>query len=241
MGNGIKVTVWDEHRHWHTDSEVKAAYPNGLHMAIKESLEANGFEGVRTATLDEPEHGLAAETLSGTDVLFWWGHMAHSEVDDAVVQRVYDRVLDGMGLVVLHSGHASKIFAKLMGTRTDQLRWREAGEKARVWLIEPSHPIAGGLPEYIELPQEETYGERFDIPAPEQLVAITWHSGGEVFRSGCCWTRGHGKIFYFQPGHETFPTYYNPLIGKLLSNAAKWAAPVNPTPSVTGWVPSMEG
>jgi trehalose utilization protein len=185
---------------------------------------------VHTATLDEPEHGLTEEVLNNTDVLIWWGHMAHHEVRDDIVERVYNRVLNGMGLIVLHSGHFSKIFRKLMGTTCD-LKWREIGEKERIWVIEPGHPIAQGLDEYIELEHTEMYGERFDIPAPDELVFISWFAGGEVFRSGCCFYRGKGKIFYFRPGHETYPIYYNPKILKVIENAVRWAAPTaGPTP-----------
>jgi trehalose utilization protein len=142
-----------------------------------------------------------------------------------VVDRVYKRVLDGMGLIVLHSGHYSKVFKRLMGTSCS-LKWREAGEKERLWVIEPGHPIVEGLGEYIEIPHVEMYGERFDIPAPDTLVFVSWFQGGEVFRSGCCFHRGSGKIFYFRPGHETFPIYYQPEIRRVLRNAVHWAAPV---------------
>lgn len=181
---------------------------------------------MRTATLDEPEHGLTDEVLANTDVLTWWGHKAHGAVSDEIVTRVQKRVLDGMGLVVLHSGHMSKIFMRLMGTTCD-LKWREADEKERLWVVAPGHPIVEGIGEYIEMEQEEMYGEHFDIPQPETLVFVSWFEGGEVFRSGCCYSRGAGKIFYFRPGHETYPTYFNPEIRRVIANAARWAAPVN--------------
>jgi trehalose utilization protein len=219
-----RVTVWNEYRHEKKDAEVAAVYPEGIHKAIAKGLAAPGFSA-RTATLDEPEHGLTQEVLDSTDVLIWWGHMAHGDVQDAIVDRVYKRVLDGMGLIVLHSGHFSKIFKRLMGSSCD-LKWREIGEKERIWVVEPGHPIAEGLGEYFEIPHTEMYGERFDIPAPDQLVFISWFAGGEVFRSGCCFYRGKGKIFYFRPGHETLPIYYQPEVVRVLTNAARWAAPV---------------
>ena len=169
-----------------------------------------------------PSHGLTDEVLENTDVLFWWGHVLHGEVDDAIVAKVCDRVLQGMGLVVLHSGHFSKVFKKLMGT-TCNLKWRESGDLERIWTVKPSHPIAAGLPEFFELPSEETYGEHFDIPDPDEVVFASWFSGGELFRSGCCFERGNGKIFYFRPGHETFPTFYDENVRKVLVNAAIWA------------------
>ncbi len=219
----IRVTVWNEFRHEKRSEHIGKIYPEGIHGAIAGHLRAQEY-AVRTATLDEPEHGLTVQALAETDVLTWWGHMAHRDVQDEIVDRVHKRVLEGMGLVVLHSGHFSKIFKKLMGTTCD-LKWREVGEKSRVWVVEPGHPIAAGLPQYFEIPHEEMYGERFDIPAPDNLVFISWFPGGEVFRSGCCYHRGNGKIFYFQPGHETYPTYYQPEVLQVIANAVRWAAP----------------
>ena len=230
MSSPIRVTVWNENRHEKTHEEVRKVYPNGIHAVLADALKGAGFS-VRTATLDEPEHGLTEQVLAETDVLTWWGHMAHGEVKDEIAARVAKRVWAGMGLIVLHSGHMSKPFMRLMGTGCD-LKWREAGENERIWVVEPGHPIADGLPEHFDLPHEEMYGERFDIPAPDQLVFISWFKGGDVFRSGCCWMRGAGKIFYFRPGHETFPTYYQSEIQQVIVNAARWAAPGN-LPTVT--------
>jgi trehalose utilization protein len=224
MTDSPRVTVWNEYRHEKSHAEVASVYPDGIHGAIARHLRAEGM-AVRTATLDEPEHGLTEEVLAQTDVLIWWGHMAHGEVKDEIVDRVCKRVLDGMGLIVLHSGHLCKIFKKLMGTTCD-LKWREIGEKERLWVVEPGHPIAEGLGEYFEIPHAEMYGERFDIPAPDTLVFISWFQGGEVFRSGCCYQRGKGKVFYFRPGHETYPIFYQPEVLRVLTNAVRWAAPV---------------
>lgn len=220
--DSIRVTVWGEYRHEKKNPKVAEVYPQGMHSAIADGLRKHGFSSVRTATLDEPEHGLTEEVLNNTDVLTWWGHTAHDDVQDAIVERVRQRVWDGMGLIVLHSGHFSKIFKALMGTSCD-LKWREADERERIWVVEPGHPIAKGLPEAFELEQEEMYGERFDIPAPDALVLLSWFQGGEVFRSGCCYTRGKGRIFYFRPGHETYPTYYNPLVQQVIANGVNWA------------------
>lgn len=194
-------------------------------MAIGEHLLAMGDCEVRYAVLDDPEHGLTQQVLEDTDVLFWWGHIAHDQVEDEIVERVYRQVVErGMGMVFLHSAHASKLFVKFCGTPSDRLKWREAGEKERLWVIEPSHPIARGIPECIELEHEEMYGERFDIPVPDELVFISWFKGGEVFRSGFVLNRGCGKIFYFRPGHEEHPTFYNAHIRKILHNAAHYVA-----------------
>ncbi|MDM5316967.1 ThuA domain-containing protein [Fictibacillus sp. b24] len=219
----VKVTVWNENRHEQKNPVVKEIYPKGIHGAIQELLENAGHD-VNTATLDEAEHGLTEEVLNNTDVLVWWGHLAHDEVEDEIVNKVYQRVLDGMGLLVLHSGHFSKIFKKLMGTSCD-LKWREADEKERIWIVNPSHPVANGLGEYIELEKEEMYGEHFDIPAPDDLVFVSWFEGGEVFRSGAAYNRGKGKVFYFRPGHETYPTYYNEDVQKVITNAVAFLAP----------------
>ena len=217
-----RVTVWSEYRQERSDPGVRAVYPAGIHVAIADGLLEAGFD-VATATIDEPEHGLTEAVLDATDVLAWWGHVAHAEVDDAIVDRVHSRVLDGMGLIVLHSGHHSKIFKRLMGTTCD-LKWREAGERERIWVIDPSHPIAEGIGESFVLEEEEMYGEHFDIPAPDRVVLVSWFQGGEVFRSGCCFERGNGRIFYFRPGHETHPTYLQPMVRRVIANAARWAA-----------------
>jgi trehalose utilization protein len=217
-----RVTIWNEHRHERKNPRVAEIYPEGIHEAIAKPLRDEGFH-VKTATLDEPEHGLSKGVLEATDVLLWWGHGAHKEVEDAIVERVHKRVLAGMGLIVLHSAHESRIFIKLMGTSCN-LKYREAGENERLWVVDPAHPIAEGLGEYIDIPEEEMYGEHFDIPAPESLVFVSWFRGGEVFRSGCCFTRGRGKIFYFRPGHETYGSYYQAEVQRVIRNAVLWAA-----------------
>ena len=225
LDTSINVTVWNEGRHEKRIEKIGKIYPEGIHGAIAAYLREQPGMAVRTATLDEPEHGLSEEVLAGTDVLTWWGHMSHGDVTDEIVDRVHRRVLDGMGLIVLHSGHFSKIFKRLMGT-TCNLKWRDAGEKERLWVVSPGHPIVEEIGEYIELDHEEMYGEHFDIPEPETLVFVSWFPGGEIFRSGCCYQRGAGKIFYFRPGHELFPTYYHPEVRKVIANAVRWAAPV---------------
>ena len=234
----VNVTVWNENRHEQKNSVVKEIYPQGIHGAIAGFLTGTGFN-VKTATLNEPEHGLTDVVLGSTDVLVWWGHLAHHEVSDEIVEKVHQRVLDGMGLIILHSGHFSKIFKKLMGTSCD-LKWREADDKERIWVVDPSHPIVDGLGETIELEKEEMYGEHFDIPAPDQLVFISWFEGGEVFRSGCTYHRGNGRIFYFRPGHETYPTYHHPDIQKVITNAVKWAEPVKRNRPVYGNAKPLE-
>jgi trehalose utilization protein len=221
----IRITVWNEFVHEKTNPAVAAVYPHGIHAALAEGLtEQLGADvRVRTATLDQPEHGLTEAVLAETDVLTWWGHTAHDRVSDQVVDRVQQRVLEGMGLVVLHSGHASKIFRRLMGTGC-MLRWREAAERERLWIVNPAHPVVAGLDgECFELEHSEMYGEFFDIPTPDELVFVSWFEGGEVFRSGCTFRRGRGRIFYFGPGHETFPIYYHAQVRRVIANAVRWA------------------
>ena len=219
----IRVTVWNEGLHEVESPKIKAVYPQGIHGQIKSFLDTQEDLEVRTATLSDPDCGLPPEVLENTDVLIWWGHMAHERVPDELVSRVCDRVLRGMGFIALHSAHFSKPFKCLMGTSCS-LHWRD-GDFERLWTINPAHPIAKGVGEFVEIPVEEMYGERFDIPEPDELVFLGWFSGGDVFRSGCCWRRGLGKVFYFQPGHEANPTYFIPQIQQILINAVRWAAP----------------
>lgn len=219
----VKVTVWNENIHEKEHQPVRDVYPEGIHGAIANFLTEAGFD-TKIATLDQPEHGLTDEVLENTDVLIWWAHIGHDKVEDEIVEKVYNRVHQGMGLIVLHSAHFSKIFKRLMGTSCN-LYWRESSDNERLWVIDPSHPIADGIGEFIELEREEMYGEHFDIPTPDELVFLSWFKGGEVFRSGCTYKRGNGKIFYFRPGHETHPTYHNKEIQTVISNAVNWAKP----------------
>jgi trehalose utilization protein len=238
----LRVTVWSEGRHEQRDAHVAQLYPQGMHGAVAEGVRLHLGDGVRvrTATLDEPEHGLTEEVLADTDVLTWWGHIAHHEVSDEVVDRVHRHVMAGMGLIVLHSGHWSKIFTRLMGT-TCTLRWRAERDRELVWTVDPAHPIAAGVPHPIVIDEQEMYGEFFDIPAPDELVFISSFSGGEVFRSGCTFRRGHGRIFYFSPGDQDYPVYHHPDVRRVIANAVTWAAPAaeRRTPrlahSETGW------
>lgn len=227
----LKVTIWNEYLHELENEVVGKIYPRGIHAAVGDAVRLNPDGSptpnveVRHATLrQDAEHGLGGRVLEETDVLFWWGHRAHAEVSDAVVERVRQAVLAGMGLVVLHSGHNAKVFHRLMGTNCS-LKWREADEKERFWNIAPAHPLMAGLPEQFELNEEEMYGEPFDVPTPDELLGISWFQGGEVFRSLAVWRRGNGTVIYFRPGHETYPTYHNPHVARILANAARYAAP----------------
>jgi len=222
----INVAIYNEFYHEQVDENVGKIYPDGIHGAIADAVKNEPDVGdVVTATLYDHISVLTNECLDNTDVLFWWGHLKHGEVDDEVVRYVCKRVNEGMGLIVLHSGHASKVFRNLMGTQTGSLRWRESDDKCIVWVVSKGHPIVEGLGECIIVPAEETYGEQFGIPEPDELIFINWFEGGEVFRSGCTFKRGAGKIFYFQNGHESYPTYYQEEIKTVLKNAMRWACP----------------
>ena len=233
----IHVTIWNEYLHERVEGEygerLRGFYPQGIHNALKEELAADDLE-ISAVSLDMPEQGLPDDLLQKTDVLMWWGHMAHGKVADELVDKVQQRVLAGMGLIVLHSGHYAKIFRRLTGTSCS-LRWRELGEKERVWVVDPQHPIARGVPDSFVVPNTEMYGEPFGIPEDAHPVFMSWYEGGNLFRSGITLRRGAGKIFYFSPGHESFPIYHNPDVVKVLANAVRWAAPELPPQKTNCW------
>lgn len=239
MSSPIQVLVWGEYRHEKKNPKVAGLYPNGMHETIADALRKDASLSVKTAWLDQPEHGLTDAVLDATDVLVWWGHMAHGDVADEVVAKVQKRVLEGMGLIALHSAHYSKIFKVLMGT-TCSLKWRESTDKERIWNINPSHPITQGIGDYFEIPAEEMYGEPFGIPEPDELIFISWFTGGEVFRSGATWQRGHGRVFYFRPGHETYPSYHQAEVQKIIANSVHWAAPRVRIPDTCPNTPALE-
>lgn len=220
----IKVTIWNEYPYGQDGKDHVKAYPDGLHNCIKEFLSDENTQ-VKCALFGEPEFGITDELLNDTDVLIWWAHLLHDKIPDALIAKIKRRVLEGMGIIFLHSAHYSRLMSALLGT-TGRLTWREANERERIWTCAPAHPIAQGVPAQFMLEQEEMYGEYFDIPKPDDLIFLGWFEGGNVFRSGVTFTRGYGKIFYFQPGHETHKTYYNPIIQRIIKNAVKWAAPV---------------
>lgn len=225
----INVTVWSENLVEQTNEAVRSIYPDGIHGAVAGAIRRHLDDRavVRVATMDMPQHGLTDEVLASTDVMTWWGHAGHHLVDDSVVAKVHERVLDGMGLIVLHSGHWSKIFTRLMGTSCS-LRASD-GDEEIVWNVDPTHPIAEGVAPSFRIPDHEMYGEFFDIPPPEELVFVSWFASGAVFRSGCCFKRGKGRIFYFSPGHETDPVYHHPEVCRVLSNAVAWAYQARPS------------
>lgn len=235
----IRTLVWGEFRHEKKNPKVAKIYPDGMHETIAAFLRRDPALKVSTACLDQKQHGLTAEVLDETDVLVWWGHMAHGEVADEVAERVRKRVLEGMGFIALHSAHYSKVFKGLMGT-TCSLKWRESTDKERLWTIAPLHPIAAGIPAHFEIPAEEMYSEPFGIPDPDELIFISWFTGGEVFRSGATWRRGNGRVFYFRPGHETYPSYHQAEVQRVITNAVHWVRATVRIPDSCPSTPALE-
>ncbi|WP_330633523.1 ThuA domain-containing protein [Halocatena halophila] len=234
----VQVTVWNEHVHERENESVRERYPDGIHGAIAAGLRTDGY-AVETRTLDEPDCGLDPTTIEETDVLVWWSHCANDAVDDDAADRVVETVHDGMGFIPLHSGKNSKPFVRLMGTSCS-IKYRHGGERERVWVADPGHPIADGLDEQFVVPATEMYGEPYDVPEPDRTVFISWFEGGEVFRSGLCYRRGSGRIFAFRPGHEAYPIYHQPEIKRVLSNAVAWAKPTSGASITTGEVAALE-
>ncbi len=228
----MRITVWNEFVHERESEEVRAIYPDGIHGHLAAELTRDTNWQVRTATLDQPENGLPQSIIDDTDVLIWWGHRAHDDVADETTERVRSAVFGGMGFIALHSAHHSKPFKRLLGTECG-LIWRVDGRHERLWVVDPTHPIAAGINRYFEIPRTEMYGEYFDVPTPDELVFVSWFAGGEVFRSGMVWKRGRGKIFYFRPGHETFPIYHQPDVLAVIRNACSYLH-ADQLPTVTG-------
>ncbi len=224
MSKPLRVTVWNEFVHERELPEIRAVYPEGIHGCLRNFLEKEPDITVRCVTLDMPNQGITQELLDNTDVLIWWSHARQEDITDETVRLVRNAVHSGMGLVALHSAHFSRIMRDLLGT-TMTLHWRH-GDREKLWCIDPTHPIAQGIPACIDIPEEEMYGECFDIPRPDDTIFIGWFAGGQVFRSGVTFTRGRGKIFYFQPGHEEAPVYQHPDIQRIIINAVRWAAPL---------------
>ena len=222
----INVVIWNEFRHEKKEPAVAQIYPEGIHACIRDFLKEDDNLNITLAALDDPYQGLPDDLLNNTDVLFWWGHMSHGEVDDRLVEKIRNRVYEGkMGLIVLHSGHHSKVFKSIIGA-TGNLSWGR-DQKEIIWNIMPQHPIAAGIPDHFILQSEELYAEPFYIPQPDQLVFGGWYEDGHIFRSGCCFFRGVGKIFYFQPGHEYCRSFYNPYVQRIIKNAVQWVKPAD--------------
>lgn len=218
----MKVTIFTEFNASMESEEAKVSYPEGMNACLYDFISKEHDVKMIVHSKDDDGSELTEEILKNTDVLIWWGHWYHGLVSDDVINMVADYVNRGMGFIALHSAHESKIFQKLVGT-SGALSWREMGENERLWIIERNHPIVAGIEDtHIDIEHEEMYGEPFSIPAPDELVLISWFKGGEVMRSGCVFNRGYGKIFFFRPGHETLPTYKHAQVQRIVLNAIEY-------------------
>jgi len=236
--NKINVVIWNEFRHEKTKEKARALYPNGLHATIKGYLDKNEDMEITLAALDDPDQGLSDERLQNTDVLVWWGHMAHDEVDSVLVKKIRDRVWEGkMGFIALHSAHMARPFCAIVGTEGVLSCGRN--QKEIMWTLMPSHEISAGIPDHFLIEEEELYAEPFHIPEPDELVFGAWFEDGHILRAGAGFRRGAGKIFYFQPGHETCPSFHNPYVLRVIENAIRWVRPceqVSPVKNACTWM-----
>ena len=243
----VRVLVWDEN----PGNAPADVYPNGIRGAIAEGLNRPDKRApilAATAHLDEADQGCSEVALQAADVLIWWGHARHGQVTEETARRIYTQVHErGMGLILLHSAHYSKPLQWTLAA-SGHLKggWRVTSppDREEITVCAPRHPIAEGVRDFT-LESEEMYGAPFEVPAP-QCVVFQSHFplGKEYFPCGICWTVGRGKtegftsgpgggvgegqgvgrVFYFRPGHETYPTYYNTTVRKILRNAVLWAA-----------------
>ncbi len=238
----LRVTVWDENK-----PHIEEYYPAGIRGAVADAIKGDGVE-VTIAHLDEPDQGISEDLLENTDVLVWWGHARHGEVDDELAAKIKQRVHHGgMGLVVLHSGHYSKPFRATLDC-TGHLKggWRESDDTEEITVCAPWHPIAEGVSNFT-LEAEEMYGGPFGTPPVEVLIFQSFFpKGGEVFPCGAVWTvgdgvdldftsgpgngvgqgKGIGRVFYFRPGHETYPTYFHSEVKTIIRNGVLWTGKV---------------
>jgi trehalose utilization protein len=219
-----RVVVWSE------NTAPKKVYPHDINAAVAEGLaplKDKGWEIV-TASIGDPEQGVPPASLNKTDVLMWWGHQRHGQVTDEHVQQIVKRVKNGgMGFIALHSAHFSKALKALLGTNCG---WKggyvEDGSKLEMIVQDKEHPIAKGIHDF-SIPHTERYTEPFECPKPDAVVFggiyIRPDGSKEESRQGLAWNIGKGRVFYFQPGHETYPIFFDANIRKLLCNAVEWA------------------
>ena len=220
----IRVTIYNEYIHEREYEDIHRIYPDGIHGCIKAFLEKEADMTVNIATFDMEEHGLTEEVLKNTDVLIWWSHARQEEISDRVVERVCRHIRCGMGFIGLHSAHYSKVMRQILGTSMT-LSWKHDVHE-KLWCIDPTHPIAEGVPACIDIPCEEMYAEPFGIPKPDDVIFAGWFDKGYVFRSGVTFTRENGKLFYLQCGHESHPVYHMPEIQRIIINAVRYVRPI---------------
>lgn len=239
----MNITIFNEyHPNEHTGKAEKN-YPGGIHIALKSIFESQEYDVV-TATQEQACNGLTDEILDNTDVLLWWSKNWDNELLNSVADKVVSRIREGMGAVFLHSAKNSKPFLRLTGTTsaTAPVSWKEPGESERLFVVSPAHPIAEGIPSGYVIPNEEPYCEYFDIPKPDDIVFLGGFGNGMCIRAGVTFTRGAGKIFFFQPGHDSFPVYNDKVIRRIILNAVNWAKPVaKPAPIAEETKPEQTG
>jgi trehalose utilization protein len=100
--------------------------------------------------------------------------------------------------------------------------YREDGKPSHVRVLLPDHPIAAGLPKQFDIPRTEMYDAPFHVPKPDAILFEERGDAGEHFPSGCLWTLGKGHVFYFRPGHESYPVYKQAEPLRVVENAARW-------------------
>jgi trehalose utilization protein len=236
---GINVLVWDEQQ----DVQVKSgAYKNFLGNAVAEFLSKTDGLQVVSANINEPDQGLADDRIAAADVVVWWGHVRHKDVNDSKVESIVAKVKAGKaGFVALHSAHYSKPFKNLMGTNCGFKKVdanKNEGFVQHLRVVSPMHPIAKGVKDF-DIPKTEIYGEPFEVPMPDAIVLYGHWDTGDSFPDVCCWTVGGkgvssaaakaanpgGRVVYFRPGHETFPIFHQPEVQRVVTNCVLWAAP----------------
>jgi trehalose utilization protein len=218
-----RVIVWSE------GTAPKNVYPQDINTAIAEGLQPLKGWDVATASINETDQGLPEDVLNGASVLIWWGHERHGDVKDELVARIVKRVHDdGMGFIATHSAHYSKALKAILGTPCG---WKggyvDDGSKVELVVKAPGHPIAHGVKNF-ELPHTERYGDPFEVPTPETLIfdgIYTLPNGTtQNAQQGMVWTIGKGRVFYFQPGHEGYPIYFQEPIRQIFRNGVQWCA-----------------
>jgi len=215
----VKALVWSEF------TEPKDVYPKGIHGDIAEYLNASGNVEAKVVQLSDPDQGVSQAMLDWADVLLWWGHQKHRDVTDETVQRIVKSVKEGgMGYFAMHSAHYSRGLIAILGTPCGLGSVGDGGAES-ISVVMPDHPIAKGVSDFV-VPRTEYFGEPFGVPEPEAVVfKSTFEKGDNIwFRSGCCWTVGKGRVFYFRPGHETYPIMRQPEVQKVIYNATLWSA-----------------
>ena len=217
-----RVVVWSE------GTAPKNVYPQDINAAIAEGLKPLKGWDIVTASINDPDQGLPEDMLNSASVLIWWGHQKHGAVSDALVDRIVKRVRDGgMGFIATHSAHYSKPLKAILGTPCGWKYYIDDGARVDLVVKAPSHPIALGVKNFT-LPHTERYGDPFEVPTPETVVfdgIYTLPNGAaENAQQGMVWTVGKGRVFYFQPGHESYPIYFQDEIRHIFRNGVQWCA-----------------